>query len=196
MSLALPPGPFAAYLFDIDGTIADTMPLHYRAWRETLDPLGSEYPEELFYEIGGTPTRRIVEFLNERNGLALEPLLIARRKEEAFIALLDGVRPIEAVMAVARNAVAEGRKIAAVTGSRHWVAERILAGIGASQLFSTLITADDVAQGKPAPDGYLEAARRLEVRPAECLVFEDTRIGIGAATAAGMQWVLIPRGSS
>ena len=193
MSLSLPPGRFAAYLFDIDGTLADTMPLHYRAWRATLDPLGAEYPEELFYELGGTPSRRIVEILNKRNGLDLPPQPTARQKEKAFVALLDGVKPIEAVMALARNASVDGRKIAAVTGSRRWVAECILDGIGARDLFTTIITADDVEHGKPSPAGYLEAARQIAVAPAECLVFEDTRIGIEAATAAGMRWVRVPR---
>ncbi len=193
MSFTIPPGAFAAYLFDVDGTIADTMPLHYRAWRATLDPLGAEYPEELFYEWGGTPTRRIVALLNERNRLAMPVEETARQKEEAFLALLPGVAPIESVMSFARERIAAGRGAAVVTGSTRRVTGRILEAIGAADLFSLWITSEDVTHGKPAPDGYLEAARRLGAAPAECLVFEDTRIGLAAAAAAGMQAVHIPR---
>ena len=193
MSLTIPAGPFAAFLFDCDGTIADTMPLHYRAWRSTLDPLGAEYPEELFYEWGGTPTRRIVAQLNERNGLAMPVEETAREKEEAFLALLPGARPIEAVMNFARERIAAGQGTAVVTGSTRRVTGRILEAIGAADLFPVWITSEDVAHGKPAPDGYLEAARRLGADPRECLVFEDTRIGLAAAAAAGMQAVHVPR---
>jgi HAD superfamily hydrolase (TIGR01509 family) len=193
MSFIIPPGRFEAYLFDCDGTLADTMPLHYRAWRATLDPLGSEYPEDLFYELGGTPTRRIVAILNDRNGLSLPVESTARQKEEAFLALLDEASPVAPVMSFARECIANGQKVAVVTGSTRRVAECILHAIGAPDLFSTLIASEDVAHGKPAPDCYLEAARRLGAPPSGCLVFEDTKIGLAAAAAAGMQAVLVPR---
>ncbi len=193
MILTIPPGLFAAFLFDLDGTLGDTMPLHYRAWRATLDPLGAEYPEELFYEWGGTPTRQIVAQLNERNGLAMPVEETAHQKEEAFLASLPEARPIDAVMTFARLQIAGGRGTAVVTGSTRRVTERILQAIGAADLFAVLVTSEDVARGKPAPDCYLEAARRLGATPAECLVFEDTRIGLAAAAAAGMQAVHVPR---
>lgn len=189
----MPPGPFGAYLFDCDGTLADTMPLHYRAWRATLDPLGAEFPEELLYELGGTPTRRIVEILNESQGLAMPAAEVARQKSEAFVAMLAEARPIDEVMGIARRAILAGEKVAVVTGSTRWVVEQILGAIGAADLFSTVVASEDVFRGKPAPDGYLEAARRLGVPAGECLVFEDTRTGIEAAMAAGMQSVLVPR---
>jgi HAD superfamily hydrolase (TIGR01509 family) len=193
MSFTIPPGRFAAFLFDCDGTLADTMPLHYRAWRSTLDPLGAEYPEELFYEWGGTPTRRIVAQLNERNGLSMPVEATARHKEEAFLALLDEAKAIEGVMGYARERIAAGQRVAVVTGGTRRVTERIMQAIGAANLFTTLVTSEDVAQGKPAPDCYLEAARRLGATPPSCLVFEDTRIGLAAAAAAGMQAVHVPR---
>ena len=193
VQLTIPTGPFAAYLFDCDGTIADTMPLHYRAWRSTLDPLGAEYPEALFYEWGGTPTRKIVAQLNERNLLQMPVEETALAKEEAFLALLGEARPVAAVMNFARDRIREGCGAAVVTGSTRRVTERILRAIGAADVFSVWVTSEDVARGKPEPDGYLEAARRLGATPAQCLVFEDTRIGLAAATAAGMQSVHVPR---
>ena len=107
--LAIPPSalPFAAYLFDLDGTLADSMPLHYRAWRATLDPRGAEYPEEMFQRLGGTPTRRIVEILNERQGLAMDPEEIASEKEQRYIASLDEAKPIPAVVAGGGGGAAE-----------------------------------------------------------------------------------------
>lgn len=193
MQLAIPSGGFGAYLFDCDGTLADTMPLHYRAWRATLDPLGAEFPEELFYELGGTPTARLVEIVAERNGLSLPAAATAQKKSEAFAALLAEARPIEEVLGFARLQIQAGKKVAVVTGGVRWVTDRVLAVIGARDLFHVVITSEDVTHGKPAPDCYLEAARRLGVQSADCLVFEDTRTGIAAATAAGMQWVLVPR---
>ncbi|OAI43133.1 hypothetical protein AYO41_02745 [Verrucomicrobia bacterium SCGC AG-212-E04] len=193
MPLVIPPGPFAAYLFDCDGTLADTMPLHYRAWRATLDPLGVDFPEEQLYQLGGTPTQRIVEILSEQHGLNLSAAEVARQKSEAFVALLDEARPVDEVMRIALGATSDGKKIALVTGSARWVVERILDAIGARDLFSTVIASEDVSHGKPAPDCYLEAARRLAIPAVECLVFEDTRTGIEAATAAGMQSVFVPR---
>ncbi len=193
MLFTIPSGTFGAYLFDCDGTLADTMPLHYRAWRATLDPLGANFPEELLYQLGGTPTRRIVEILNESQGLALPADDVARQKSETFVALLADARPIEEVMSLARRAIAAGDKVAVVTGSARWVVDRILKAIGARDLFATVVASEDVARGKPAPDCYLEAARRLGVPASDCLVFEDTRTGIEAATAAGMQSVFVPR---
>lgn len=193
MLFTIPSGTFGAYLFDCDGTLADTMPLHYRAWRATLDPLGADFPEELLYQLGGTPTRRIVEILNESQGLALPADDVARQKSETFVALLADARPIEEVMSLARRAIAAGDKVAVVTGSARWVVDRILEAIGARDLFAIVVASEDVARGKPAPDCYLEAARRLGVPAIDCLVFEDTRTGIEAATAAGMQSVFVPR---
>jgi len=107
--------------------------------------------------------------------------------------LLGEARPIEFVMGIARARIAAAQGVAVVTGGTRRVTERILQAIGAANLFSTLVTSEDVAQGKPAPDCYLEAARRLGAPPSSCLVFEDTRIGLAAAAAAGMQAVHVPR---
>lgn len=193
-TLLLPPGEFQAYLFDCDGTLADTMPLHYRAWRATLDPLGCPFPEELFYALGGTPTDKIVELLNGRNGTALPPVETAVAKEQTFLAMIPQVRPVEATLAVARAAHARGLPLAVASGGFRPVVEQILTALGIREWFGAVVGGDEVARGKPAPDTYLEAARRLGVAPAACLVFEDTRIGLDAAAAAGMTAVFVPSG--
>ncbi len=189
--MQIPPGDFAAYLFDLDGTLADTMPLHYRAWRATLDPHGAEYPEELFHRLGGTPTRRIVEILNERQGLAMDPEEIASEKEQRYIASLGEARPIPAVAAAADDARQRGLLVAVVSGGTREPVVRTLLALGMREWFPVIITAEDTARGKPAPDPYLAAAARLGVEPARCLVFEDSETGVAAAAAAGMQCVRV-----
>ncbi len=193
-ALTLPPGDFAAYLFDCDGTLADTMPLHYQAWRETLDPLGCPFPEELFYSLGGTPTDGVVEFLNHRNGIHLPPMETAIAKELRFMELIPQIGPVESVVAVARAAHERGLPMAVASGGFRRVVEEILTALAIRPWFDAVVGGDEVPNGKPAPDTYLEAARQLGVDPARCLVFEDTRIGLDAAAAAGMAAVFVPSG--
>lgn len=193
ITLDIPAGEFAAYLFDCDGTLADTMPLHYRAWRTVLDPLGCDFPEEVFYSIGGMPTATVVDFLNQRNGLSLPSMALAEEKEAVFMTLIPGVQPIAPV--VDFMLALEGKyPLAVASGGFKSVVTAILQTLGLIGHFQTLVTAEDVTHGKPAPDTYLEAARRLGVAPARCLVFEDTPLGRESAVNAGMQCVLVPSG--
>ena len=195
MELTLPPGNFHAYIFDCDGTLADTMPLHYRAWQATLgDRHGELLPEDFYYSLGGLPTDKIVELLNLRHGLTLSPMETALRKENAYLELLPGARPIEAVLTIARDGRERGLPMAVGSGGFKRVVLQTLDVLGIADWFSAIVTADEVAHGKPAPDTYLEAARRLGIAPSLCLVFEDTQLGLDAATAAGMASVFVPSG--
>ena len=190
-ALELPPGDFAAYIFDCDGTLADTMPTHYRAWQQALGEHAALLPEAMFYELGGVPATGIVELLNERHGLALPVEATVAHKEGLFLQLSPEVAAIEPVVAIARALV--GRKpMAVASGGHRNIVLKTLAALGIADLFDTIVTAEDYLRGKPAPDPFLEAARRLGVAPEQCLVFEDTATGIAAATAAGMQSVLVP----
>jgi beta-phosphoglucomutase family hydrolase len=191
--IVLPDRAFSAYIFDCDGTLVDSMPVHFRAWQAVLQQRGLPglLSEELFYNLGGVPTPRIVEVLNERHGTALDPEEICREKEEAYEAVLPAVRRIEPVVAIAREAV--GRwPMAVASGGIRRIVRRTLELAGIADLFPVVVTADDVAEGKPAPDMFLLAARRMEVSAAECLVFEDSPLGIEAARRAGMAVVEIP----
>lgn len=193
ITLDIPPGEFSAYLFDCDGTLADTMPLHYRAWRAVLDPLGCEFPEDVFYSVGGMPTATVVDFLNARNGLSLPARKLAEQKEAIFLTLIPEVGPIPPV--VDFLLALEGKyPLAVASGGFKPVVTATLDALGLLGHFQTLVTAEDVAHGKPAPDTYLEAARRLGVVPERCLVFEDTPLGRESALNAGMQCVLVPSG--
>ena len=178
--------PFSAIIFDCDGTLADTMPVHYEAWQATLlcHP-GSKSSEDRFYELGGWPTLNICELLKRETGLPFDPVALAQEKEADFARRLDHVRPIEPVLAVVREQ--HGKlPLAVATGGTRGVCETILRHIGLTGWFDTLVCAEDVPRHKPEPDIFLEAARRLAVVPTSCRVYEDTDPGLEAARRAGM----------
>lgn len=190
-SLELPEGDFTAYIFDCDGTLADTMPTHYRAWQVALGDHAQNFPEAMFYELGGVPTSRIVEILNERHGLSLPVESTVAHKEHLFLEYSHEVAAIEPVVALARE-FAGKKKMAVASGGHRRIVMNTLRALGIADLFQAIVTAEDYKRGKPAPDPFLEAAMRLGVAPEKCLVFEDTATGIAAATAAGMRSVLVP----
>lgn len=187
----LPDADFDGIIFDCDGTLADTMPTHYRAWCAALGDSARFFPEPDFYQLGGVPTCRIVELLNERHGLTLPIESIVERKEALFLELSQTVIPIAPVISVAQRFHSRIPLAVASGGHRHVVVSTLEA-LGVMHLFQTVVTAEDYAQGKPAPDPFLEAARRMGVAPERCIVFEDTEIGRTAATAAGMRCILVP----
>lgn len=172
-------------VFDCDGTIADTMPLHYKAWVAALREHDRDFPEALFYEMAGIPTVRIIELLNERHGHRLPVQATADRKEGLYEELLPQVVAIEPVVALVRR-FAGKLPLAVATGGTRAICAKTLQSLDLLKHFDALVTADDVHHGKPAPDIFLEAAKRLGVPPADCYAFEDAELGLQAARAAGM----------
>ena len=191
MTLKLPEGLFKAYLFDCDGTIADSMPLHFKAWKKALAEWHCEFEEKLFYEWGGMPVAEIVSTLNERDGLNMPVETVARRKEELYFEFLPQLKPVPEVLEHIRNE--HGRiPFGVVSGSTK---ESVTASLGTLDLldrFDTMVCAGDYTKSKPDPEAFLLAAARLGVAPERCLVFEDTDMGIQAAQAAGMASVKVP----
>ncbi|MEV1076540.1 HAD family hydrolase [Micromonospora parva] len=192
MSLPLPPGPFAAYLFDCDGTIVDSMPLHYVAWQRALAEWGCEFPEDLFYAWGGRPTADIIVELNEQQGLAMPVAAVVERRESYYQELLPRLAAVPEVLAHIHDA---HRRVpfAVVSGSTRASVTASLDALGLLDRFDVLVCADDYTRAKPDPEAFLLAARQLGVPPESCLVFEDTDLGIQAATAAGMASVRVPQ---
>ncbi len=191
MKLDIPTRAFAGYIFDCDGTIADTMPIHYRAWTAAMNELGGVFPEDLFYQWGGTPTATIVEQLNEMFALTLDIEKTTSLKERYYLDFVHATTPIVPVLEIARSL--KGVKPLAIASGGHRVpVEATLRAIGIFDLFDTVVCAEDCKRGKPFPDPFLEAARRLGVPPEDCLVFEDSPTGIKAAEAAGMHYVFVP----
>jgi HAD superfamily hydrolase (TIGR01509 family) len=191
MRLKLPEGEFKAYLFDCDGTIADSMPLHYLAWSKALAEHGCELSEELFYAWGGMPTAEIVATLNARQGLSMVVEEVCERKENLYYELLPGLKAVPEVLEHIERA--HGRiPFAVVSGGTRDSVVQSLTALGLMERFETLVCAGEYVRGKPDPEPFLLAARKLGVAPEACLVFEDTDLGIAAARAAGMGWVRVP----
>ncbi|MEW2430104.1 HAD-IA family hydrolase [Micromonospora sp. NPDC047644] len=192
MSLPLPPGPFAAYLFDCDGTIVDSMPLHYLAWQRALEEWACEFPEDLFYAWGGRPTADIIVALNEQQGLTMPVEAVVERRESYYQELLPQLAAVPEVLAHIHDA---HRRVpfAVVSGSTRASVTASLDALGLLDRFDVLVCADDYTRAKPDPEAFLLAAQQLGVPPESCLVFEDTDLGIQAATAAGMASVRVPQ---
>ena len=191
MRLVLPSGPFRAYLFDMDGTIADSMPLHYIAWKQALAEYGCPlFSEDLFYSWGGMPVREIVATLNQRHALSMPIEEVAHRKEGLYFELLPQLTAVPEVLEQIEEAHTR-IPFAVVSGSTRESVTKSLDIIGLSDKFDVLVCAGDYKNAKPDPEPFLLAAQKLNVPPASCLVFEDTAMGIQAATAAGMQSVRI-----
>jgi HAD superfamily hydrolase (TIGR01509 family) len=191
MKLELPAGDFRAYLFDCDGTIVDSMPLHYRAWKQALGQWGCEFPEELFYAWGGKPVGEIISELNRMNGLNMPVEKLGEYKEGLYFEQLSTLKVIPEVL---EHIDAQYGKIpfAVVSGGRRTSVVNSLTIVGLIDKFPLIVGAGEYARSKPAPDPFLLAAEKLGVAPEHCLVFEDTDLGIQAATAAGMASVLVP----
>ncbi len=191
MKLTLPSGPFGAYLFDMDGTIADSMPLHYIAWKQALAEYGcTDFPEDLFYSWGGMPVREIISTLNQRHALAMPVDEVAHRKESLYYELLPQLTAVPEVLEQIEEAHTR-IPFAVVSGSTRDSVTASLRALHLEDKFDVLVCAGDYKNAKPDPEPFLLAAQKLNVPPASCLVFEDTAMGIEAATRAGMQSVRI-----
>ncbi len=182
--IEIPPGT-KGLLFDCDGTLADTMPLHYQAWHETLMCYGVDCPREFIDRLAGVPTRLIVEHMNREFAVNLDPVRISDEKEARFETRLHESLPVEEVVATAHD-YAGRLPMGVVSGGPRNLVVSTLQAVGVFELFHAIVTSDDPVRPKPAPDVFLEGARRLEVDPTKCHVFEDGEPGIIAARAAGM----------
>ncbi|HKL38697.1 MAG TPA: beta-phosphoglucomutase family hydrolase [Bacteroidales bacterium] len=181
-------GNIQALIFDVDGTLADSMPVHLESWREVGKRYGFDYSKAELERNAGMSGQEIVEVINENNGLSLDPDKIADEKEAAFLKNLDQVKPIEPVVRVLEDFY--GRMpIAAGTGGYRRVATKILQNIGIWDRIDVLVASDDVVRHKPHPDTFLKCAESLGVQAEACLVFEDAELGFRAARAAGMEVV-------
>lgn len=175
-----------ALIFDCDGTLAHTMPVHWEAWQEVTRRHGLHFPEDRFYSLGGVPTRDIVRMLAAEQGRAdIDPLGFAREKEEAYFARFDRIGPVPEVVEIAAGHRGRLPMAVASGGSRHAI-HRVLRHLGILEWFQAVVTNEDVVNQKPAPDIFLEAARRLGVPPGMCRAYEDTDLGLQAIRAAGM----------
>ncbi len=192
-AIDFPKDGFEAVIFDCDGTLVDSMPAHFDAWCEALASYGAGgiFKEDVFFAMGGRPTKDIVVDLNNEYGLKLDPSAIALAKRDAFLKKLDKLEFIEEVADFARS-LRGVVPMAVASGGSRYVVEKTLRLLDCSDWFDEVVTADDVANGKPSPDIFLHAAKLLGVSPGKCLVIEDAPPGVLAAEAAGMTVITIP----
>ncbi len=194
MTLDLPERDFAGIIFDCDGTLVDSMPLHFRAWTGAFEQIGApwKWSEDEFYANAGVPDRVTVMELNERHGASIDPDEVHRLKEVWYQEHMHELKPVEAVAELAKRYADQGKPISVASGSDISLVEPSLEIAGLRDLFDIIVTPRDVERGKPFPDMFLLAAEKMEVPPADCLVFEDGQAGIDAAIAAEMAWVFVP----
>ena len=190
---SLPTREYSAFIFDCDGTLADSMPLHQRAWLAALRKYGAsfDFGWELFMSRAGKSIELTVAELNAEFGTALDPALVSAAQRAEYDVLARGVKPIDEVVAYARSRARLGYPVSVASGGDAPTVARTLRTIGAADLFPIVVTVEDVEHGKPAPDLFLLAAQRMGVEPTQCLVFEDSLLGITAAERAGMGAVLV-----
>ena len=175
-------------IFDCDGTLANTMPLHWRAWQVIANKYKLTFPEDRFYSLGGVPSRDILKMLAEEQAVTLDHIAAAHEKENVYLPLMAQVEPIQAVVEIAR---ANYGKIpmAVASGGTQPIIVQVLEHLKIRHLFDAVVTSEMVENQKPAPDIFLEAARRIGVDPKFCRAYEDTDLGLQAIRSAGMEAV-------
>jgi beta-phosphoglucomutase-like phosphatase (HAD superfamily) len=162
------------------------MPLHWRAWQVILARHQLHLPEDRFYALGGVPSRDILKMLSDEQGVPLDHLAVAREKEAEYLPLIAQVEPINMVVAIARENAGKV-PLAVASGGTRKIIEQVLNHLGIRSLFGAIVTSEDVVNQKPAPDIFLEAARRINVPPQYCRGYEDTDLGMQAIRSAGME---------
>jgi HAD superfamily hydrolase (TIGR01509 family) len=183
---------YGGYIFDCDGTLADSMVVHHRAWLSALASHGAsfDFHWELFTSRAGMTLPNTVRELNAQFGLALDPEGVTASQRTEYERFLPNVQPIAEVVELALR-VSQIRPVSVASGGERRVVTRTLELIGLGQTFPVVVTAEDVTHGKPAPDMFLLAAERMGVSPKDCVVFEDAVLGLEAARRAGMASVLV-----
>jgi HAD superfamily hydrolase (TIGR01509 family) len=183
---------YAGYIFDCDGTLVESMPLHFRAWRHALQSHGAnfEFSWQLFVSRAGMPLEETVLALNEQFGTLLEPAVVVAAQLTLYRSLLPTLTAIAPVVEFARQVAARAPAAVASGGHRAEV-EASLRLIGLDGLFRCVVTGSEVRRGKPDPEILLRCAEGLGVKPSDCLVIEDAEFGIEAARRAGMDWARV-----
>jgi beta-phosphoglucomutase-like phosphatase (HAD superfamily) len=173
-------------IFDCDGTLVDSMPLHMRAWKEAITKFGAVYDHDLFFSNKGMKEKDIAALLNNKYNYNIDTGRLVEAKHEYFRRNISQVKRIDIIADIAMK-YKDTMPMAVVSGGTK---ENVLTELkitGLDSLFDIILTADDAFAPKPAPDLFLEAARLMNVQPKFCQVFEDGDLGIEAALNADMK---------
>ncbi len=173
------------FIFDIDGTLANTMPIHYQAWCEIAGRYGFDMTEALLYRLAGMPTGEIVKYINQHQGYNLEVEKITKVKNETYLRLATSVQLIGPVFKIVEQYY-QKMPMALGTGEYRDIAMMNIKATGLDKYFDIIVTADDVKNSKPDPETFLKCAEFIGVSPEYCQVFEDAEPGLEAGRKAGM----------
>ncbi|HBV76957.1 MULTISPECIES: beta-phosphoglucomutase family hydrolase [Vibrio] len=184
---------YKGLIFDMDGTLIDTMPSHLHAWQQTAEQYNFPFDQEWIYSLGGMPSRKVAMQLNERYHIDIDPQKVADTKTRLFRNLIEEGCVITCTFQVLKQFYGK-KKLAIGTGSNQENAIKLLEYNGILPMLDAVVTAADVENHKPNPDTFLLAAQRLGLKPEDCVVFEDTEIGKQAALAAGMACIMVVNG--
>ena len=184
---------YQGIVFDMDGTLLDSMGSHIKAWQQTCEHYDYPFDREYLHSLGGVPSIATVEMLNEKYQLDHSPEAVARYKSDAWSKLDHNPTLIEQTMEVFEY-YRPSMKIGVGTGAGRSQAEELLTYHGLLERIDVLVTSSDVKQGKPHPETFLTVAKHLGVAPEHCVVFEDTQIGQQAARRANMDCFLVRGG--
>ena len=183
---------YAGYIFDCDGTLADSMELHYQAWTHALQT--SETPVPFSFELmsswGGMSMEETIDRLNRQFGSSLQPDEVRQALNQYHEKHLKDVKPHAATLKLARH-LAQDHPVSVASGGSKEHVRTILRAIKADDIFRIVMTPEFVPRSKPAPDLFLEAAKRMGVDARQCLVYEDSPVGIEAAQKAGMDFIQV-----
>ncbi|XP_031554317.1 uncharacterized protein LOC116291294 [Actinia tenebrosa] len=175
-----------ALIFDCDGTVLDTMPLHWKAWCEICKETGLNFAKKDFLRLAGVPGKYIIRDLAIKQSIILDPLEVYQRKRTVFLKGLSTVESIPCVLRFVYEAKKKGIPVAVASGSSRAQVEKALAAAGVRHLFDVVVGNEDYTNPKPSPDAFLTAAFKLGVDPEDCWGFEDADIGLEAIKAAGL----------
>tara|TARA_Y100000588_G_scaffold35575_1_gene34302 strand:+ start:803 stop:1396 length:594 start_codon:yes stop_codon:yes gene_type:complete len=189
----IPEGEFEGFIFDHDGTLSLSMHVHFDGWLDAFKKNGGnfEFTRKIAQSYAGIGMHDTVRILNDRFGCDMNPDQVVSDQESYYFANLDKVIPYEPVVNFARQCHHQGKPISVASGGIRETVMRTMEAIEIVELFDVIVTQDDVENSKPAPDLFLLAAERMNVKPHKCLIFEDSLLGIEAAKNAGMKSVLV-----
>ena len=184
---------YKGIVFDMDGTLIDSMGAHGKAWQQTCEQYDYPYDREYMHNLGGVPTRETVELLNQKYALSHDLDEVTETKRQAFLKLEDSPIVIDDTFAVMQR-YQDVLKMGVGTGSDRNNAINILTATGLLDRVETVVTACDVKYGKPHGETFITVAKNMGLKPEDCVVFEDTDIGRQAAENAGMDCIMVING--
>ena len=175
-------------IFDCDGTLVDTMPIHFKAWSITTEKYGLIFPEDRFYALGGVSPFEVLRILSSEQDKKIDFEEVTQEKESLYMQLISEAKEIPEVMEIVRSNF-EKIPMAVASGGTSETVIGILNHCSIKHYFDVIVTSEDVENPKPAPDTFLEAARRMNITPEKCRAYEDADMGIKAIIAARMDVV-------